>query len=66
MTTILVTGSSRGIGAAIASSLGDLPDTQVLGHGTRSGIAADLSDPAAPRGSGPKRSTGRAARSTSS
>jgi 3-oxoacyl-[acyl-carrier protein] reductase len=52
MTTILVTGSSRGIGAAIASSLGDLPGTRVLGHATRSGpaasLAADLSQPAAP------------------
>ena len=52
MTTILVTGSSRGIGAAIASSLGDLPDTRVLGHATRSGpganLAADLSDSDAP------------------
>ncbi len=52
MTTILVTGSSRGIGAAIASSLGGLPDTRVLGHATRSGpganLAADLSDPDAP------------------
>lgn len=52
MTTILVTGSSRGIGAAIASSLGDLPDTRVLGHATRSGpganLAADLSEPDVP------------------
>jgi NAD(P)-dependent dehydrogenase (short-subunit alcohol dehydrogenase family) len=39
MTTILVTGSSRGIGAAIASTLGAMPETRVLGHGTRSGIA---------------------------
>ncbi len=52
MTTILVTGSSRGIGAAIASALGNLPDTRVLGHATHSGpaanLAADLSDPEAP------------------
>lgn len=52
MTTILVTGSSRGIGAAIASSLDDLPDTRVLRHATRSGpganLAADLSEHDAP------------------
>lgn len=45
MTTILVTGSSRGIGAAIATALGTLADTTVLGHATHSGIAADLAQP---------------------
>jgi len=45
-THILLTGSSRGIGAAIASAL-DRPDTALIGHGTASGLAADLSDPAA-------------------
>ncbi|MDQ1229570.1 SDR family NAD(P)-dependent oxidoreductase [Sphingomonas sp. SORGH_AS_0879] len=48
MTTILVTGSSRGIGAATATALGELPNVRVLGHGTRSGIAADLSQPQEP------------------
>ncbi|WP_374295250.1 SDR family NAD(P)-dependent oxidoreductase [Sphingomonas sp.] len=47
MTTILLTGSSRGIGAAIADSL-SAADTTVIGHGTASGIAADFADPAAP------------------
>ncbi|MBB4153746.1 NAD(P)-dependent dehydrogenase (short-subunit alcohol dehydrogenase family) [Sphingomonas jinjuensis] len=45
--TIFVTGSSRGIGAAIVDSLG-AAGVPVLGHGTRSGIAADFADPDAP------------------
>ncbi|MEI9851124.1 MAG: SDR family oxidoreductase [Sphingomonas sp.] len=45
---ILVTGSSRGIGAAIAAALAGA-GARVIGHGTRSGIPADFSDPAAPR-----------------
>lgn len=45
---ILLTGSSRGIGAAILDTL-TATGTQVIGHGTRSGIAADFADPAAPR-----------------
>lgn len=49
MLHILATGTSRGIGAAIASAL-DTPDIRVVGHGTRSGIAADFAQPgAAPR-----------------
>jgi len=48
MTNILLTGSSRGIGAAIAAKL-DRPDVAIVGHGTRSGIPADFSDPTAPR-----------------
>ena len=48
MTSILLTGSSRGIGAAIAASLAR-PDINLVGHGTASGIAADFADPAAPR-----------------
>ncbi|WP_260598120.1 SDR family NAD(P)-dependent oxidoreductase [Sphingomonas endolithica] len=48
MTNILLTGSSRGIGAAIAKAL-DLPDVALVGHGTTSGIPADFSDPAAPQ-----------------
>ncbi|PZQ58185.1 MAG: 3-oxoacyl-ACP reductase [Sphingomonas taxi] len=48
MTNILLTGSSRGIGAAIADTLSALPDVTVVGHGTASGIAADFADPAAP------------------
>ena len=47
MTTILLTGSSRGIGAACAETLTATGAT-VIGHGTASGVAADLSDPAAP------------------
>ncbi len=47
MTNILLTGSSRGIGAAIAAAL-NLPGIHVIGHGTGSGIAADFADPAAP------------------
>ncbi len=46
-THILLTGSSRGIGAAIAAAL-DTPGVKLIGHGTASGIAADFSDPAAP------------------
>ncbi len=46
--TILLTGSSRGIGAAIAASLRDAGAT-VIGHGTASGIPADFADPAAPK-----------------
>jgi 3-oxoacyl-[acyl-carrier protein] reductase len=44
---ILVTGASRGIGAAIATSLGD---HRVVGHSSAGGegrVAADLSDPKA-------------------
>lgn len=47
MTNILVTGSSRGIGAAIATAL-DLPGISLVRHGTASGIAADFSEPDAP------------------
>lgn len=47
MTHILLTGSSRGIGAAIAARL-DKPDIRLIGHGTATGIAADFADPAAP------------------
>jgi 3-oxoacyl-[acyl-carrier protein] reductase len=45
--TILLTGSSRGIGAAIHVALTDA-GAAVIGHGTASGIAADFADPAAP------------------
>ena len=48
MIHILATGTSRGIGAAIMSAL-DRPGVRIAGHGTASGIAADLSDPAAER-----------------
>jgi NAD(P)-dependent dehydrogenase (short-subunit alcohol dehydrogenase family) len=45
-THILLTGSSRGIGAAIADSFaGD--DVRLIGHGTQSGIPADFSQPGA-------------------
>ncbi|MFM5917495.1 MAG: SDR family NAD(P)-dependent oxidoreductase [Novosphingobium sp.] len=49
--TALVTGSSRGIGAAIAAAL-SARGTNVIGHASKDGdartIAADLADPAAP------------------
>lgn len=45
---ILVTGASRGIGAAILNAL-DLPTVKAVGQGTSSGIPADFTDPAAPR-----------------
>ena len=48
MTNILLTGSSRGIGAAIASAL-TLPEVTLVGHGTASGIPADFADPAGPQ-----------------
>ncbi|TCP93838.1 NAD(P)-dependent dehydrogenase (short-subunit alcohol dehydrogenase family) [Sphingomonas sp. PP-CE-1A-559] len=41
--TILLTGSSRGIGAAIHAALTDA-GASVIGHGTASGIPADFSD----------------------
>ena len=47
MIHILLTGSSRGIGAAIATAL-NRPDIKLVGHGTASGIPADFADPAAP------------------
>ena len=49
MTNILLTGSSRGIGAAIAQTLSADADVRLIGHGTASGIPADFADPAAPR-----------------
>ncbi|QQV77853.1 SDR family oxidoreductase [Sphingomonas aliaeris] len=48
MIHILLTGSSRGIGAAIAEAL-DRPDIRVIGHGTASGIPADFAQPGAPQ-----------------
>ncbi|WP_375397774.1 SDR family NAD(P)-dependent oxidoreductase [uncultured Sphingomonas sp.] len=49
MTTILLTGSSRGIGAACAAALAAAGAT-VIGHGTHSGIAADLAERGAATG----------------
>ena len=47
MTThILLTGSSRGIGAAIAQAFA-ADDVTLIGHGTASGIAADFVQPGA-------------------
>ncbi len=46
MTTILLTGSSRGIGAACLDALTAAGAT-VIGHSTRAGLAADLSQPGA-------------------
>jgi NAD(P)-dependent dehydrogenase (short-subunit alcohol dehydrogenase family) len=48
MTHILLTGASRGIGAAIADSLKG-EGLRLVGQGTRSGIPADFDDPAAPQ-----------------
>jgi 3-oxoacyl-[acyl-carrier protein] reductase len=48
MTNILVTGASRGIGAAIMSAL-DAPQVRALGQSTKGALAADFADPAAPR-----------------
>lgn len=48
MTHILLTGSSRGIGAATLTALQAVGAT-VIGQGTASGIPADFADPAAPR-----------------
>ncbi len=48
MTHILITGASRGIGAATAATLATIPGVVVAGQGTASGIAADFADPAAP------------------
>jgi NAD(P)-dependent dehydrogenase (short-subunit alcohol dehydrogenase family) len=45
---ILVTGASRGIGAAILEAL-NLPNVKAVGQGTSSGIPADFTDTAAPR-----------------
>lgn len=46
-THILLTGASRGIGAAIAASFRH-DDVRLIGQGTRSGLPADFADPAAP------------------
>ncbi|TPG13503.1 SDR family oxidoreductase [Sphingomonas koreensis] len=45
-TNILLTGSSRGIGAAIANAF-DKDDVALIGHGTHSGIPADFDEPGA-------------------
>ena len=46
MTTILLTGASRGIGLACRQALE--PAASVLAHATAGDLAADLADPAAP------------------
>lgn len=46
-THILLTGASRGIGAAIAERLHE-PAVALATHSTRAGLAADFADPAAP------------------
>jgi len=48
MTHILLTGSSRGIGAATLTAL-QAAGATVIGQGTASGIPANFADPAAPR-----------------
>ncbi|MHC9419467.1 SDR family NAD(P)-dependent oxidoreductase [Sphingomonas citri] len=48
MVNILLTGASRGIGAAIAAALDATPDVALARHATASGLAADFADPAAP------------------
>lgn len=50
MTNILLTGSSRGIGAAIANTLAAAPGVRLVGHATQGGgdrIGADLDQPGA-------------------
>ncbi len=47
-THILLTGASRGIGAAIAARLKH-DDVRLIGQGTSSGLPADFSDPEAPQ-----------------
>jgi len=47
-THILLTGASRGIGAAIAESFKN-DKVRLIGQGTRSGIPADFADPDAPK-----------------
>lgn len=49
MPDILLTGSSRGIGATIAEALAQRDDVRLIGHGTKSDIPADFTDPAAPQ-----------------
>lgn len=48
MTNILLTGASRGIGAAIAQSLSG-EGLRLVGQSTQGDMAADFNDPAAPR-----------------
>ncbi|MGK6324832.1 SDR family NAD(P)-dependent oxidoreductase [Sphingomonas sp. DT-51] len=48
MVNILLTGASRGIGAAIATALDATPGVTLARHATASGLAADFADPAAP------------------
>lgn len=48
MTNILLTGASRGIGAAIAEALVAEQGVRVAGQSTRGDFAADFADPAAP------------------
>jgi 3-oxoacyl-[acyl-carrier protein] reductase len=45
---VLLTGASRGIGAAIADTLGRNPDVRLERQATRAFLAADFADPAAP------------------
>ena len=49
MTNMLLTGSSRGIGAAVADALVARADVHLIGHGTRTGIPADFAQPGAAR-----------------
>jgi 3-oxoacyl-[acyl-carrier protein] reductase len=48
MTHILLTGASRGIGAAISETLRGEPQVRLAGQSTRGEFAADFGDPAAP------------------
>jgi NAD(P)-dependent dehydrogenase (short-subunit alcohol dehydrogenase family) len=48
MAAILLTGASRGIGAAIATAL-DMPSVRLAKQATGGALAADFADPAAPR-----------------
>ena len=48
MVNILLTGASRGIGAAIAATLDATPGVALARHATATDLAADFADPAAP------------------
>ena len=48
MVNILLTGASRGIGAAIAATLDATPGVALARHATARDLAADFADPAAP------------------
>ncbi|TCP34245.1 SDR family oxidoreductase [Sphingomonas sp. BK235] len=48
MVNVLLTGASRGIGAAIAAALDATPGVTLARHATATGLAADFAEPDAP------------------